>query len=837
LSSTFDAKSLLLVGCTGFLGKIVLAMLLECVPSVRTLYVVLRVGPGSDPNQRLWTEVLASGAFGSLRRKLGEQFEPTLRRRLVAIAGDVGRPLLGIAPDERARLQGRVAAIVNVAGIVDFDPPLDQALEVNAQGVCHIVALARELGAVPVLHTSTCFVAGERQGVVEEVDPRQEPFARGVSGGQHSGWSLDGELQTCLRLVEAELARVTEGHYRRELERDARLSLATDGELPEGTALELAVERARRRLGRRLLVDAGMRRARALGFPNTYTYTKALGEQVVARSGLPFAIVRPAIVESCEHYPCRGWNEGSNTSAPLIYLLREGALQIPGSEHALDVIPGDHVAAGLILALAELLDGTAAPVYQLGTSDTNRCSMRRFFELSGLYKRRYYREGRGQGRWWLRGLQAHFEGAMVGRASYERWGPPAAAQWSQNLGQLLQLGGEHWPEGPLRSWASAVLGFSRRQKRLARVLGAFVPFTADYDYVFRCDRVRAARARLSAEDAAILPWGAKPFDWAEWFDNSHAVGLERWVFPELEAKLRRKGRPAVPAPFIDGLARAARSGGHGPSLLMSQGEREYCLSPTQWLQRISGVAKRLLESGVGRGDGVWLGRLSGDELAVIVPGLWSVGARAIVGQRPREPHWSIGAELLSPSRPEDKGTLSLVGLLSPIAGAEPSPVGPEVVAIELRGAQGSLFLGHGELMAWAGCLASSFAPAAGDALMLPRARVTIGSLLWLVLGLERRCLLLSGGDTVETQLFGSLVDAASEALAPLGAVRRAADRRPWHWTLPLSGACPPGLRLRVLAEAQADRQRLWGPTELSSDWDARGAELLGRGSRLRVRGS
>ena len=51
-----------------------------------------------------------------------------------------------------------------------------------------------------------------------------------------------------------------------------------------------------------------MDRARSWGWPNTYTYTKSLGEQVIAGTpGLRYAIVRPSIVESALRYPFPGW--------------------------------------------------------------------------------------------------------------------------------------------------------------------------------------------------------------------------------------------------------------------------------------------------------------------------------------------------------------------------------------------------------------------------------------------------------------------------------------------------------------------------------------------------
>ena len=56
----------------------------------------------------------------------------------------------------------------------------------------------------------------------------------------------------------------------------------------------------RQRWLRHRLTHAGMRRARRLGWPNTYTFTKSLAESLLATrgAGLPIAIVRPSIVET-----------------------------------------------------------------------------------------------------------------------------------------------------------------------------------------------------------------------------------------------------------------------------------------------------------------------------------------------------------------------------------------------------------------------------------------------------------------------------------------------------------------------------------------------------------
>ena len=129
---------------------------------------------------------------------------------------------------------------------------------------------------------------------------------------------------------------------------------------------------------------------------NIYTYTKSIGEQILCKSGLQYCIVRPAVIESAVRFPIAGWNEGINTSTPLIYLIFEGPLGVPTTkESVLDVIPVDLVAIGMILSLAELIEGSHKTVYQYGSSDSAPLKMTRLIELVSLQKRVYRRSGTG----------------------------------------------------------------------------------------------------------------------------------------------------------------------------------------------------------------------------------------------------------------------------------------------------------------------------------------------------------------------------------------------------------------------------------------------------------
>ena len=111
-----------------------------------------------------------------------------------------------------------------------------------------------------------------------------------------------------------------------------------------GAALENQIRKNRVRWLKNYLTEAGTRRAKELGWPNTYTLTKSLAESLIAKhgAGLPIAMVRPAIVETSVTKPFPGWNEGINTSASLSYLLGTYFRQLPTNERkCLDIIPGD----------------------------------------------------------------------------------------------------------------------------------------------------------------------------------------------------------------------------------------------------------------------------------------------------------------------------------------------------------------------------------------------------------------------------------------------------------------------------------------------------------------
>lgn len=235
---------LLVFGATGFLGKVWLSLVLARIPDVH-VYLVVRPKGGMNAEQRFWADVASSGVFGPLREAHAD-YEGFMKARVTPIAGDVSQDFAGVAPEVRESIRGKLTAVVNVAGVVDFNPPLDQALGVNALGMQHLVQLARDLGEPPFLHTSTCFVAGMATGPVPETDPRQRPYP---FFGQLPGapWDPEREIAECVTLIADVRRRANDASQEARYRRQALDRLQERGEPCGEAAVVAAVAELRRR--------------------------------------------------------------------------------------------------------------------------------------------------------------------------------------------------------------------------------------------------------------------------------------------------------------------------------------------------------------------------------------------------------------------------------------------------------------------------------------------------------------------------------------------------------------------------------------------------------------
>ena len=401
LERALTGRRILLTGATGFLGKTFLYVLLRHHPEIERIYLLIRGDRRSSQN-RYQREVVDSPALEPLRTEMGARYERYLEDRIVVVPGDISEEGLlaaGVEPFKR----GQIDAVVHCAGLVNFEASLEKALVANTLGVANVIEFCRKLDA-KLLHISTCYAAGSADGHRYEEDIPID----WCPDDRQTHFNVRREIRDARAAIDRiEAASREQANYAEF--RDSH----NDGDQREGLS-----ESRRKQWVEDQLKKDGLARAERWGWPNSYSYTKSMGEQLVlaARGELEVTVVRPAVIESAITDPFPGWNQGVNTSAPLTWLSGEGFRFYPARpDLVLDVIPVDMVAHPMVPILAALLLGRQEPIYQLGSSDCNPLTMKRLVELCGLANREYQRHGRGT----LGKLAPHLEAIVVSKQTYD----------------------------------------------------------------------------------------------------------------------------------------------------------------------------------------------------------------------------------------------------------------------------------------------------------------------------------------------------------------------------------------------------------------------------------
>ncbi|HLY92651.1 MAG TPA: SDR family oxidoreductase, partial [Candidatus Angelobacter sp.] len=339
----FAGKQVLLIGVTGFIGKVWLANTLLDLPEVKRIYLLIRRQKSNPADRRFQKMLEESPVFDPLFERHGDRLADFLRDKIEVVEGDVTQSGLGLLPDTARHLQKNLDLIINSSGLTDFNPDLRDALATNTDAALNILDFVRTSDHAGLLHLSTCYVAGEQNGrVSERIIPDYNP--RGVAD-----FDAEREWRSLQELVRQAELRAESQEVTTELRTNALAREHAAKDL-HGAALENQIRKNRVRWLKNYLTEAGSRRAKELGWPNTYTLTKSLAESLIAKHGkdVPVAVVRPAIVETSVAKPFLGWNEGINTSASLSYLLGTYFRQLPSNESKrLDIIPVDAVCCGM----------------------------------------------------------------------------------------------------------------------------------------------------------------------------------------------------------------------------------------------------------------------------------------------------------------------------------------------------------------------------------------------------------------------------------------------------------------------------------------------------------
>lgn len=542
IAKTFEGRRIFLLGGTGFLGKVCLSMLLDRFPGIGSVYLMVRASTQAESESRFWESIVPSPALDPLRTRYGKGLDELLREKIVVVGGDITYENFGFTAERAQAIADDIDVLLNSSGRVTFNPPLEAALKTNVNGTLNTIVFAKRMKRPALVHVSTCFVAGNRSGEIWENEPVIGYFPR--KGEEVSEFSVDKEIDDCERLAVRVKDEARDKSLADRFRENARKRFLAEGRNPgDDKAMNLAVARERKNWIRTRLTDLGIAKAEDWGWPNIYTYTKSLGEQLVAaEDGIARAIVRPSIVESALEFPFPGWNEGFTTTAPLVRMAMRGQNLFPvKTDVILDVIPVDMVASATLAVCAQTMIEEPDLVYQVSSGDTNPSRIGRLVDLLGLYKRQHFLD-KPTGSRLLNKIVARMETQAVEPESFEKYSMPLLHKATKQIGKALggvsarQVG----PLAPLFEQAKEALdrfeAFTREGEEHYKI---FRPFIVDNNFVFRTDNTRALFSRI--HDG--LTFTPQEIDWYDYWLNVHIPGLLKWVFPRFdEAETKRPRR-------------------------------------------------------------------------------------------------------------------------------------------------------------------------------------------------------------------------------------------------------------------------------------------------------
>ncbi|MCY4605331.1 MAG: AMP-binding protein, partial [Gemmatimonadetes bacterium] len=520
----YQDRTVLLTGGTGFYGQGLTAKILRYLPGVRRLYLVLRPGRGpggaSLPVEERLDELFKLVVFDRFRQEEPDAFAAA-RQKVRALACDMRQPGLGLDEESREELLSEVDLIIGNAASVTFDEPLDSAIQFNTLAPQELLRLAREGRKNPVLvHVSTAYVNGRLTGAVpEQTLPVDRTIQHLIDGSTPPQPFVPEEeiaqAQTrCLAIRAQAQSDEQQRAFRREIVEQSHRRTLSDSRLQK-----LIDDRCRRWIEREL-VEEGMRRARQHGWNDVYTFTKALGEQLLVknRGQVPLAIVRPSVTEGALEDPHPGWIHGLKVTDPLIVAYGRGIVpDFPAAMGApMDLVPVD-IVVNTVLAAATQATTSTVEVFHAATSGENPLPNTRMFK----YVKGYFEEhpllnkdgSRPELVDWTFPTVARFQRVFNWKYLYP-------LELKQKLYECLP---ERWAPAPKKRRLAAL---KTRLKRVQYFTDLFSPYTT-LDCRYEAKRMLTLYESLPPEEQRIFNMDVRRIDWYQYYQKTHLPGLRR----------------------------------------------------------------------------------------------------------------------------------------------------------------------------------------------------------------------------------------------------------------------------------------------------------------------
>ncbi|KAJ8956248.1 hypothetical protein NQ318_014980 [Aromia moschata] len=247
---------------------------------------------------------------------------PDIVNKVEAIAGDVMLPDLGMSKEDRRRVADEVEMIFHCAATIRFDEPLKKAVLLNVRGTKLMLDLAKECKKLMLFcHLSTAYCHLYEKVLYEKIYP---PPA---------------DPHNVIKTVEW-----------------------MDEEIIDS-------------ITHKILGD----------IPNTYAFTKALGESLVAdeMDTLPVIIQRPSIIIPVWKEPIPGWTDNINGPAGLLIGAGKGVIRTMycNSDRYADYLPVDIGVNAMLVSAWDYLTYKERRIYNLTSSSQYKISWSDIIEI------------------------------------------------------------------------------------------------------------------------------------------------------------------------------------------------------------------------------------------------------------------------------------------------------------------------------------------------------------------------------------------------------------------------------------------------------------------------
>lgn len=166
-----------ITGGTGFIGRRLVAKLLESNKAIDTLYLMVR------PSSREKAEKMLQSCIK----------DDTARAKVKLVEGDLTEPMLGVDVNQREAMAGKIDHIFHLAAIYDLKADRESQYIANVQGTQHSIDFSKSVQAKTFHLMSSIAAAGLYPGVF-----REDMFSEAI-GLDHPYFSTKHESERLIR--------------------------------------------------------------------------------------------------------------------------------------------------------------------------------------------------------------------------------------------------------------------------------------------------------------------------------------------------------------------------------------------------------------------------------------------------------------------------------------------------------------------------------------------------------------------------------------------------------------------------------------------------------------